>query len=256
MSSTDFSRFVNLPAEVRLQVWGWAARNALNPPRAIIEWRDGPRRTIAVLNTSLEAREEAVSQTDLRSVPRYNLPQDPVHLNRLGLSLEDREEYVRRSPRDWYSLETDVFVIGADDVLGENNRILRSQCYDITFRNAIKTIALPAFVLDCDGRVIIRQLRWESRYMNFYQGLKTVVLLRDDPAQEPISHRNLIQNRHLYPRTNDIRVKIEDNPLSQVELDLLGFDVNFFNNLIISMRRNMTPDWQLPEIKWGCLVRY
>ncbi|KAF7877065.1 uncharacterized protein EAF02_008285 [Botrytis sinoallii] len=250
MSSTDFSRFVNLPAEVRLQVWGWAARNALNPPRAIIEWRNGPRRTIAVLNTSLEAREEAMAQTDLRSVLRYSLPEDPVHLNRLGLSLEDREEYVRHSPRDWYSLETDVFVLGAND------RILRSLCYDITFRNAIKTIAIPAFVLDCDGRVIIRQLRWESRYMNIYQGLKTVVLLRDDPAQEPISHRNLIQNRLFYPRTNDIRIKIEDSPLSQVELDLLGFDVNFFNNLVISMRSNMTPDWQLPEIKWGCLVRY
>ncbi|TGO43134.1 hypothetical protein BHYA_0003g00880 [Botrytis hyacinthi] len=153
-----------------------------------------------------------MAQTDLRSVLRNYLLEDPAHLDQIGLCLEEREG------------------------------------------DAIKTIAIPAFVLD--PRVIIRQMRWKLRYMMIYRGVKTVVLLRDDPAQEPISHKNFMQNRHLYPRTNDIRIKIEDNPLSQVELDLLGFDFNFFENLVTSMRRNMTLDWQLPEIKWGCLVRY
>ncbi|TGO11736.1 hypothetical protein BTUL_0103g00330 [Botrytis tulipae] len=247
MSSTNLSSFANLPAEIRLQIWGLEARNALNPPRAIIAGHHGPRRTIAVVNTSHEAREEAMAQTGLRSVLRNYLLEDPAHLDQIGLSLEERGGYVRRSPREWYSLETDVFVLGADE------RILQSLCFNVPFRDAIKTIAIPAFVLD--PRVAIRQFRWQSRYMMMYRGLKTVVLLRDDPAQELISHENLILNRHLYPRTNDIRIKIQDNPLSQVELDLFGFDVNFFNGLVISMR-NMAPDWQLPEIKWGCLVRY
>ncbi|THV44316.1 hypothetical protein BGAL_0674g00040 [Botrytis galanthina] len=248
MSSTNLSGFADLPPEIRLQIWGLAARNALNPPRAIIAGHHGPRRTIAVVNTSHEARAEAMAQTDLRSILRDCLLEDPEHLDQIGVSLARREGFVRRSSREWYSLETDVFVVGADE------RILQSLAFNDTFRDAIKTIAIPAFVMD--PRESIRKLNWKSRYMMMYRGLKTVVLLRDDPAQEPISHKSLMQNRHLYPRTKDIRIKIQDNPLSQVELDLLGFDVNFFNGLVISMRRDMAPDWQLPEIKWGCLVRY
>ncbi|KAF7945280.1 hypothetical protein EAE96_010058 [Botrytis aclada] len=98
MSSTDLSSFVNLPAELRLQIWGWAARNALNPPRAIIEWRNGPHRTIAVLNTSVEAREEAIFQTDLTNIPRYSFPADPASLQRLGLRLEERTNMLDSAP--------------------------------------------------------------------------------------------------------------------------------------------------------------
>ncbi|KAK6596750.1 hypothetical protein H4I96_09402 [Botrytis cinerea] len=76
MSSTDFSSLTKLPAEIRLQVWRLAAENALNPPRAIIELRNGLPRTIPVLSINAEARDEALSHTDLRSIPRFSLPED------------------------------------------------------------------------------------------------------------------------------------------------------------------------------------
>ncbi|CCD47264.1 hypothetical protein ACHAPC_001783 [Botrytis cinerea] len=249
MSSTDFSSLTKLPAEIRLQVWRLAAENALNPPRAIIELRNGLPRTIPVLSINAEARDEALSHTDLRSIPRFSLPEDRVHLNRLGLSQEDREEFIRDSPRDWYSIEKDVFVMGPSDLISH------SFCYNPSFRNAIKTIAIPSFVLHCDGSLTMRQLRWQTRYMMGYLGLKTVILLRDDPEQEPISHQNLIQNTCFYRRTNDIRIKIGDS-LSPLELHLIGFYTGFFHDLVSTMRRVVRPDWQSPEIKWGCLVRH
>ncbi|TEY87500.1 hypothetical protein BOTCAL_0001g00260 [Botryotinia calthae] len=248
MSSTDFSGFTELPAEIRLQVWRLAAENALNPPRAIIELCNGPPRTIPVLSINAEARDEALSHTDLRSIPRFSLPEDRVHLNRLCLSQEDREEFVRDSPRDWYSIEKDVFVIGSNDIISH------SFYYNPSFRNAIKTIAIPSFVLYCEGRLTMRQLQWQTRYMMGYRGLKTVVLLKDDPAQEPISHQNLIQNTCFYRCTNDIRTRI-GRPVDRWELSRIGFEDVFFNNLVSTMRITV-PDWQLPEIRWGCLVRH
>ncbi|TGO69636.1 hypothetical protein BOTNAR_0008g00010 [Botryotinia narcissicola] len=87
-----------------------------------------------------------------------------------------------------------------------------------------------------------------------FKRLKTLVILRDDPAQEVTPHLDTL-NPAIRPAHDDIRVSIDPTPLSQAEMDAFGYTFQWHNSFISIIRQQKGPNWELPEIKWGCLVR-
>ncbi|KAJ8061752.1 hypothetical protein OCU04_009549 [Sclerotinia nivalis] len=225
MSSTDLSSFTELPKEVRLSIWRSAVEQALNPRRAIVQGTVVRPRDIAVLEVNQEAREEALFRTDLR---RFRRP-----------TLDDQG--VNDSPPswDWFSMETDIFVVGI------SLRIPKGLYDNLPLRNAIQTIAIPSHFLHTEYSHFRRLSRSDLYEMFRYPALKTVVLLRNDKAQEKIPYKNLVQFTPYHPRTGDLRITIDPEPLSKLELAQAVYNQSFLDGF-----------GPLPEFRWGCLVRH
>ncbi|CAD6452466.1 9a21e09c-24c1-4abc-b5d1-ce24a21de6f2 [Sclerotinia trifoliorum] len=225
-TDTDLSSFLELPTEVRLQIWRDAAEVALNPRRAIVQDTAVLPRDIPVLDINQEAREEVLFRTDLK---RFRRP-----------TLDDQGANDSPPSWDWFSMEKDIFVIGVSLRIPErlyNNEALR---------NAIQTIAIPSHFLQYPYRHH-RPLRDAQLHQIFnYQALKTVVLLRNDKAQEKITYKNLVQFTRHHPNTGDLRIAIDSEPMSELELAEAVQSESLFD----------TFPGPLPEFRWGCLVRH
>ncbi|KAF7859648.1 hypothetical protein EAF04_008727 [Stromatinia cepivora] len=242
MSFTDFPRFTELPKEIRLQIWRIAAEQALNPRRAIFKDTAVRSRDIAVLKVNQEAREEALFQTDLGTFRRRR----------------DQGANDSLPSWDWFSMETDIFVIR------DCHRIPRGLDNNVSLRDAIQTIAIPLQILRGGYFSYQRTREWglDQRFdyrsldqMFDYRALKTVVLLRDDEEQEKIPYVNLVLFTSDYPRTGDLRITIYPTPLSQLILAEAIYCQWFLDGLVTRMQKKQ-PGWRMPEIRWGCLVRH
>lgn len=224
MSSAELSRFLELPKEIRLQAWRHAAEKALHPSRAII---NGAGRDPAVLNFNDESREETLLRTNLKTFGK----------NRIA-SL--------RSTAHHYSMETDIFVI-------TGLRMPYNFALDLRLRAAIQTLAIPASVLMCSDRDI--QISRLMTWMSDYKGVKTIVILRDDPTQESVSHHRLIISPSDYSRTDDLRITVDAHPVSQENVNGMRFEARHITELVDFMQ-SVKLGWKFPVIKYGCLVRH
>ncbi|KAF7945279.1 hypothetical protein EAE96_010057 [Botrytis aclada] len=233
MPSTDLSHFADLPPETRLQIWRTMIDADLSPPRAIIGDALWEPPTLGALEANHESCAEALRHRPDLETFKY------VPANAHWSTTAGRREKV------WLSTEADVFVI--DPIIGK---------WEIpTLKYAIRTIAIPQSKFGNSGHSLhcAQHLALLNDDRNFKR-LKTLVVLRDDPAQEVTPHLDIL-NPAIRPAADDIRVSIDPTPLSQAEMDAFEYDIQWYNSFISIIRQKRGPDWQLPEIKWGCLVR-
>ncbi|THV44315.1 hypothetical protein BGAL_0674g00030 [Botrytis galanthina] len=237
MSSTDLSRFADLPPEIRLRIWRNMIDGDLSPPRAIIGDVLWEPRAIGTLGANHESCAEALRHRPDLETFKYTLANAPLTTG------------AGRREKVWFSTEADVFVIGPirKFTLGK---------WEIpTLKYAIQTIAIPQskFGISNHSLHCAQHLSQLNDARNFKR-LKTLVILRDDLAQEVTPHLDIL-NPAIRPAHDDIRVSIDPTPLSQAEMDAFGYTFHWYNSFISIVRQQKGPDWELPEIKWGCLVR-
>ncbi|KAF7877066.1 uncharacterized protein EAF02_008286 [Botrytis sinoallii] len=223
MSPTDLSRFADLPLEIRLRIWRSIIEGDLSPPR----------RSSATCCGSLEPSE----LSEFGNVQVYP-GECPWHTG------------AGRRKKVWFSTEADVFVI--DPI----RKFTLGRWEIPTLKYAIRTIAIPQskFGISNHSLHCALHLSQLNDARNFKR-LKTLVILRDDPAQEVTPHL-VILDPAIRSTSDNIRVSIDPTPLSQVEMDAFGYTVPWYNSFISIIRQKKGPNWELPEIKWGCLVRH
>ncbi|KAI9651113.1 hypothetical protein NHQ30_001150 [Ciborinia camelliae] len=241
-TSEEFRHFERFAQELQCLVWRALIENSMCPPRAILsEFGPGlprPPRELPFMESSTVAREEALLRIpDLTCYPRVRR-----HLGNYFGSTPSTTTH------DWLSMEHDIFV------LIHTYRIGVEFSTNPLVQQHVQRIAIPAKHLDLPRDVQERRFMWQHQWMQAHRSLRTVIFLRDDPAQEPLSHNLLINFGYRYHRTNDMRIIIDAEPVSQEYLDSLGFDVQWRENHILAMQF-FQRGWQFPEIRWGCLVR-
>ncbi|TGO30088.1 hypothetical protein BPAE_0008g00800 [Botrytis paeoniae] len=226
-----------IPTEIRLQIWRTIVDRDLSPPRAIIGDTLWEPRTIGALQVNHESRTEAL-------------------LHRLDLEIFEGHSFNARGSLDllrpnrfWFSMEADVFVTEPihDFILG---------IWDISDLNwAVQTIAIPQSKSGLgDIDLCYDQHLSDLIVASKFTSVKTLVILRDDPAQEVIPYLDII-NPAIRSASDDIRVSIDPIPLSQEEKEAFGFGVQWYNTFVPLIRQKMGPNRQVPAMKWGCLVR-
>ncbi|KAF5870928.1 uncharacterized protein Bfra_009482 [Botrytis fragariae] len=237
MSSTDLSGFADLPPEIRLRIWRTMIDGDLSPPRAIIGDTLWEPRTIGALAVNHESCAEALRHRPDLETFKYTLANAPWHTG------------AGRREKVWLSTEADVFVI--DPI----RKFTLGKWEIPTLKYAIRTIAIPQSKFGTSNHSLhcAQHLSQLNDARNFKR-LKTLVILRDDPAQEVIPHL-VILDPAIRSASDDIRVSIDPTPLSQVEMDAFGYDIQWYNSFIFIIRQQKGSNWELPEIKWGCLVR-
>ncbi|TGO64431.1 hypothetical protein BCON_0007g00810 [Botryotinia convoluta] len=238
MPSTDLSRFANLPTEIRLQIWRAMVDRDLSPPRAIIGDMQWKTEAIGALGVNKESCAEALRHRPDLETFKYTLANVPWPTG------------AGRREKVWLSTEADVFVI--DPI----RKFTLGKWEIPTLKYAIRTIAIPQskFGISNHSLHCAQHLSQLNDARNFKR-LKTLVILRDDPAQEVTPHL-VILDPAIRSASDDIRVSVDPTPLSQVEMDAFGYDVQWYNSFASIIRQQKGPNWELPEIKWGCLVRH
>ncbi|TGO43133.1 hypothetical protein BHYA_0003g00870 [Botrytis hyacinthi] len=237
MSSTDLSRFADLPLEIRLRIWRNMIDGNLNPPRAIIGDLLWEPRTIGALGANHESCAEALRHRPDLETFKYTLANAPWTTG------------AGRREKVWFSTEADVFVI--DPI----RKFTLGKWEIPTLKYAIRTIAIPQSKFGISNHSLhCAQHLFQLNDAGNFKRLKTLVIVRDDPAQEVTPHLDIL-NPAIRAAHDDIRVLIDPTPLSQVEMDAFGYTVGWYNSFISIIRQQKGPNWELPEIKWGCLVR-
>lgn len=102
--------------------------------------------------------------------------------------------------------------------------------------------------------------KWKAQFWTWYgmidyPALRTAVFLRDDMEQESMPHKELVQFTSYRPHTGDLRIAVDPSPISQLELDEMELTADWLDDLV-TRTREKRPSWQLPEFRWGCVVRH
>ncbi|KAF7914426.1 uncharacterized protein EAF01_000832 [Botrytis porri] len=238
MSSTDMSRFADLPTKIRLQIWRTMVDHDLSPPRVIIGDMQWKPRAIGALEVNHESRIEAFRRrSDLKSFLCYQThgfrPPGPCHPSKV-----------------WFSPEADVFVI--EPVHG----FTLGAWHISKLKSSVQTIAIPQskFGIGDIDRCYGQHLS-DLRVASKFTSVKTLVILRDDPTQKVIPHLDILSPA-IRSACDDIRVSIELIPLSEGEKQAFGFGLQWCNTFVPPIRQKKGPKWQVPAMKWGCLVRH